>query len=110
MHLPVVALAGIPLALAAVCYLRAVGLALYAIFPSTIDQRGPLAMVRALLTYVLAAPPVIAGVVAGVLFRSIAGGVATGIVVSAAETLALVAFASARISDRGAAIAQAETM
>lgn len=110
MHLPVVALAGVPLALAAVCYLRAVGLALYAIFPSTIDQRGPLAMVRALLTYVLAAPPAIAGVVAGVLLRSIAGGVATGIVVSAAETLALVAFASARISDRGAAIAQAETM
>lgn len=110
MHLPAVALAGIPIALAAVCYLRAVGLALYAIFPSSIDQRGPLAMVRALLTYVLAAPPIVVGVVTGVLLRSVGAGIAVAIVTSIAETFGLIAFASARISGRGIAFAQAESM
>ncbi len=107
---PIIALAGIPLALAAVLYLRAVGLALYALFPSTIDQRGPLAFIRALLTYLLSAPPAIAGVVIGTVFHTLAGGVLTGLIVSVAETLALVAFASAQIAGRGVAVAQAEGM
>ncbi len=107
---PVIALVGIPLALAAVLYLRAVGLALYALFPSTLDQRGPLAFIRALLTYMLAAPPAVAGIVIGVVFHTLTGGVAVGIITSIAETLALVAFASALIGGRGVAVAQAEGM
>ena len=109
-HLPVVALAGIPIAIAAVFYLRAVGLALYALFPATIDQRGPLAIVRALVTYAFAAPPLVAGIVVGVIFKSVGGGVFCGIALSVVEALALIAFASARISGRGVAFAQAESL
>lgn len=110
MRQPVVALAGVPLALASVLYLRAVGLALYALFPSSVDQRGPLAMVRALLTYALAAPPAIAGIAIGLVFHTVPAGVAAALLVSVAETASLVAFASARISGRGVAFAQAEVL
>ncbi len=110
MHALVVALAGIPLSIAAVLYLRAVGLALYALFPSTIDQRGPLAFIRAMFTYMLAAPPAVAGILTGVLFHTLPGGIAAGIAVSGLETLLLVAFASQRIAGRGVAFAQAEGM
>jgi hypothetical protein len=110
MHSAAIAIGGVPLAISAVLYLRAVGLALYSLFPSTIDQRGPLAMVRALLTYLLAAPPAVVGLVCGHIFESAAGGVAAGIATSLIETLLLVAFASARIAGRGIAFAQAEGM
>ncbi len=104
-----VAAAGIPLAVAIVLHLRAVGLVLYSIFPSTIDQRGPLAIVRALLTYLLAAPPFIAGFV--VLLHDVrhpAIAIAVGIACSLLETLLLVAFAAQRIAGQGVAFAQAE--
>jgi hypothetical protein len=107
-HLTVIAAAGIPLALATVIYLRAAGLALYAIFPSSMDQRGPLAMLRALVTYALAAPPAVAGIVTGVLTHSLAAGIAAGIAVSLLETAGLIAFAAGRISGRGALFAAAE--
>lgn len=108
MHQPAVALAGIPIAVATVLYLRAVGLVLYAMFPSSVDQRGPLAMVRALLTYAFAAPPLIIGSIFGGLVRSVEAGLAVGILASIAETLVMVAFASSRIAGRGVAFAQAE--
>ena len=110
MHSPLIAVASAPLAIAAVLYLRAVGLAIYAIFPSSFDQRGPLAMFRALLTYMLAAPPAIAGSVMLFLFRSPVAGIGTGIGVSLLETALLVWFASARIAGRGVAFAQAEAL
>lgn len=118
LHAPIVALAGIPIALAVVLYLRAVGLALYSLFPSTIDQRGPLAMVRALLTYLLAAPPAVVSAVTGyelfhtgmALPHAVYGAMAAGIVCSLIETSALVAFASARIAGQGVAFARAESM
>jgi len=105
-----VALVAIPISIAAVLHLRAVGLALYALFPSTIDQRGPLAFVRALLTYILAVPPAIAGGVIGYAFHTLTGGVMVGISAAILETLVLVTFASARIDGRGVAFAQAEGM
>lgn len=107
-HNELVAFVGIPVAIAAVLYLRAVGLTLYAMFPSSVDQRGPLAMLRALLTYAFAAPPMIVGSIAGGLLRSIEAAAIIGILASVAETFALVAFASSRIAGRGAAVAQAE--
>ncbi|HEV3155354.1 MAG TPA: putative ABC exporter domain-containing protein [Candidatus Baltobacteraceae bacterium] len=110
MRVPAIALAGIPIALAGVIQLRAVGLLLYALFPSTIDQRGPLALVRALLTYLLALPPAVAGIAALLLLRSAPAGVACAVAVSAAETALLVALAAARISGRGVALAQAEAL
>lgn len=110
MHQGILAAAGIPLAIAGVLHLRVVGLVIYSLFPSSVDQRGPLAMVRALLTYFLAAPPAVAGIVIGVVFHTLPGGLAVAMISSLLETLALLAFASARIDGRGAAFAQAETM
>lgn len=108
MRHPEFAIAGIPSGIAIAMYLGAVGLALYAIFPAAIDQRGPLAMLRALLTYFLALPPAVAAIVAGFVLHSAGAGIAAGIAASLAETLILIAFASWRISGRGVAFAQAE--
>jgi hypothetical protein len=109
MRAPEVAFYGVPLSIVGVLHLRAVGLALYALFPSSIDQRGPLAMVRALLTYLLAAPPVIVGTIIGLVFHTLVGGFAAGAATSLIETLGLIAFASGRIDGRGIAVAQAES-
>lgn len=108
LHAPVVALIGIPLALSGALYLRAIGLALYSLFPSTIDQRGPLAIVRAMLTYLFAAPPAVLAVLVMLLLRSIAGGILTAVVCSLVETILLIAFASSRILRHGIAFARAE--
>ncbi len=110
LHAGAVAAAGIPIAIALVLYLRAVGLALYALFPSTIDQRGPLAFVRALITYLFAAPPLIAAVMTLVVLRTMGGSIAAGIFCSLVETLLLVAFAAARIAGQGTGFARAEAM
>lgn len=108
MHQPVLAAMGIPLAAAAVLHLRAIGLGLYAVFPSSIDQRGPLAMIRALLTYLFAVPPIAAGVLAAIFLHSTVLGLAVGIAFSLTETMLLVAFAAARISGQGVAFALSE--
>jgi hypothetical protein len=106
---PAIAQAGIPLALVGVLHLRVVGLALYSLFPSSIDQRGPLAFVRALLTFVLAAPPAIAALVVILLQpdRPLLA-VAAAVVCSLVETLLLIAFAASRIAGQGVAFARAE--
>lgn len=111
MHQPIWALYALPCVLALVCYMRATGLAMYAIFPSSIDQRGPMGSVRALLTYALGAPPFVAAVVV----YALSGGhapavfiVLSAVAVAGAEVYGLVAFAASRITGRGFAIAQAE--
>jgi hypothetical protein len=104
------AAAAIPSTIAVVLCLRAVGLVIYALFPSTLDQRGPLAFIRALLTYTFSAPPGIAGFVVFFFARSFAAGIAAGIAVAVAEMLLLISFAAWRIAGQGAAIARAESM
>ncbi|HET7812799.1 MAG TPA: putative ABC exporter domain-containing protein [Candidatus Baltobacteraceae bacterium] len=111
MREPLWALYALPCVLALVCYMRATGLAMYAIFPSSIDQRGPMGSVRALLTYLLGAPPLVA--IAIVLGLSggrapVAAIVLVAVAVASAEVYVLIAFAASRISGRGFAIAQAE--
>ena len=109
MRAGVTALAGIPIALTVVLHLRAVGLALYSLFPSNIDQRGPLAMIRALLTFLFAAPPGIIAILALLVLRSIGIGLAAGIIASLLETALLVAFSARRIAGAGVAFARAES-
>jgi hypothetical protein len=108
-HAASIAAAGVPMAIALILYLRAVGLALYSLFPSSIDQRGPMAMVRALLTYILAAPPIVtAGVILAFHPAQPAIAITAGVVCSLVETLLLVAFSSQRIAGQGVAFARAE--
>jgi hypothetical protein len=108
-HHALIAEAGIPLVLVAVLHLRVVGLALYSLFPSSIDQRGPLAFVRALLTFVLAAPPAIAALTLLLLQpEHPLFAVVAAVVCSLVETFLLIAFAAARIAGQGVAFARAE--
>lgn len=103
-----IALAAIPIAIAITIYLRSIGLALYALLPSGLDQRGPLAMLRVLLTYLFAAPAIVAAVTTGLLAHSFAAAAVAGIACALAEALLLIFFAAARIQGRGATFAQAE--
>jgi len=106
--LPNVAAAGIPIAIAIAVYLRSIGLALYALLPAGLDQRGPLAMLRAFLTYVFAVPAVAAAALAALLTHSLLTAVIAGMACAFGEALLLIAFAAARIQGRGATFAQAE--
>ncbi len=106
--LPNIAVAGIPIAIAIAVYLRSIGLALYALLPAGLDQRGPLAMLRAFLTYVFAVPAVAAAALAAFLTHSLLMAVIAGMVCAFGEALLLIVFAAARIQGRGATFAQAE--
>lgn len=111
LHAGIIAAFGIPVAIAVVLHLRAVGLVLYSLFPSTLDQRGVLALVRAMLTYLLAAPPALAAFI--VLLHDVSHpgwAIVTGIVGSLLETLLLVAFAAGRIAGQGVGFSRAESM
>lgn len=102
------ALAAVPAAACVVVFLRAIGLALYSLFPSAIDQRGPIAMLRVFAIYLLLGPPLIAGILGAVLLHAAAAGVVTGIAFAATEALLLIEFAAYRIARSGIAFAQAE--
>jgi hypothetical protein len=109
LHAGVIAAAGIPVAITLVLHLRAVGLMIYSIFPSSVDQRGPLAIVRAMLTYLLAAPPAVAATVLLIAQPNRpAVAIVAGVACSLLETLLLIAFASRRIAGQGVAFAHAE--
>lgn len=111
LHAGVIAAAGIPVAVTLMLHLRAVGLVIYSIFPSTIDQRGPLAIVRAMLTYLFAAPPAIVGTVLLIMQPTKPGiSIGAGVACSLIETLLLIAWAAKRISGQGVAFARAEAM
>lgn len=91
-----------------VLYLRCIGLALYAMFPSQIDQKGPVAGLRILLAYLFIAPAGIAAAIAGAVASSFGVAGAAAAVVAAIECFLLVRFAAGRLRDNGAGIARAE--
>jgi hypothetical protein len=82
---------------AAVLLAIAVGYASYALFPSEVDQRGPLFFVRFFLGYALLSPAIVAGIVTGVLVRApvVAIGVATA--TALLEAAVLIGFAAWRL-------------
>ena len=80
---------------------RAVGLAVFALVPNRIDQRGPAVLVRAILSFALVTPPVITGVLASAAFDlPLVAGVLAGTSVALAEAVALVLFAAWRLAGR----------
>lgn len=101
------ALAGVAAAFGVNIFLRCIGLALYAMFPSQIDQRGPATMVRILLAFVFIIPVAAAGTATAIFFRAPLG-VGAAALVAAGECVALVAFATARIALNGIGVARAE--
>jgi hypothetical protein len=107
-RMPLIAFIGIPTALILTLFARAIGLALYSIFPSSLDQRGPAAVGRMLVMYAILVPPVGLGFAVGLVAGPIAG-MFTAIAVAILELFGLIEFASARILKHGIAIAQAES-
>jgi Putative ABC exporter len=110
-RLPAFALGVIPPGAAVILNLRAVGLALYALFPSANDQRGPLAILKIVLAYVALIPPALGGLACSALLHNAATGTVVGVCATAlVEAALLVGFAAWRITGRGLAVAQAEAM
>ena len=98
MHGPLVVFAG---AAGLLALTRAVGLAVFALLPNQIDQRGPAVMLRALISFALVAPAVIAGALAAVIFSSpFIAGTLTGTAAAFAEAALLIAFAAWRLAGR----------
>lgn len=103
-HRPWFILPAVPIAVIFSLYLKTLGLAAYALFPSKIDARGPVAALRIGLTY-LALLPCAIGASLGILVHSPALGAAGSLACLAAETYGLVAFATWRISGAGLSVA-----
>ncbi len=110
MRLPELAFFGIPVAIVAAFFLRALGLALYALFPSAIDQRGPLAMLRTLICYALVGPVALVAAILGFFAHSWALAAIVAFAACIGEAALLIAFAAWRIGWRGLALAQSETL
>jgi hypothetical protein len=79
---------------------RAVGLAVFALMPNSLDQRGPAVFIRVILAFALIAPAVVGGLVAGFAFGSVVVGTAAGAVLALAESGVLVGFAAWRLAGR----------
>lgn len=108
-HIPWLGIIALPAAVLFALYVKTIGLATYALFPSKVDARGPIAGVRILLSYLALLPPAL-GAVAGVPFHSVSLGVAVALVLLCVEMFALVAFATWRIGGAGVSFAQEENL
>jgi hypothetical protein len=75
----------------------AIGYAVFAVFPSEIDLRGPLAMLRVLVSYAFVIPALFAGIVTGVLFQSATFGLFATAIVALLEAAGLIGFAAWRL-------------
>ena len=83
---------------------RTVGLAVFALLPNALDQRGPAVLLRTLISFALLAPPLITGIVIAILLGTsppaLIAGTLAGTAFALAEAAALVAFAAWRLGGR----------
>jgi hypothetical protein len=84
------------------------GVGLYAAFPSRVDERGPIVLLRLLGFGVLLLPAVVAGALTQAFTRepALAAGAASALL--AAEATGAIAFAAWRLSENGAGVAALE--
>ncbi len=95
---PLIVLAG---ALALLALTRTVGLAVFALMPNSLDQRGPAVLLRTLLTFALVAPPAIAGAIAAFAFPApFVSATLAGALTALAEAALLITFAAWRLAGR----------
>jgi hypothetical protein len=97
---PARALALLVVALALVVLTRAAGVAVFALLPNALDQRGPAVFLRLALAYALVVPAAGSAVLAGFLARSLLTGAGVGFVLAAAEAAVLIGFAAWRLAGR----------
>ncbi|MGP6156974.1 MAG: hypothetical protein ACLPYS_05595 [Vulcanimicrobiaceae bacterium] len=102
------ALAGASSAVVAWWTLSALGAGLYAAFPSRIDERGPMVLLRLFGFGLLLAPAVAAGTLVQVLAHAPVLACFAASIVLAVEASGAIAFAAWRISENGAGIAALE--
>jgi hypothetical protein len=88
--------------------MRMIGLAVYAVMPSSLDMLGPGVAIRIFAVYLLSAPVVAAGLAPGLAFHSLPIGIATATVVALVESFGLLMFATYRIEGNGLGVARAE--
>ena len=98
----------LPLALALLLLIRAIGLACYVILPGRNDLRGPGFILRMLATYALVLPPAVAWAAVQTFSHSIALGAGIALVFAAVETWALMYFAAWRLQENAMTYAIAE--
>lgn len=87
-------------ALALVVLTRAAGVAVFALLPNALDQRGPAVFIRLAVAYALVLPAAGGAVLAGFLAHSLLAGAGVGLVLAAAEAAALIGFAAWRLAGR----------
>jgi hypothetical protein len=88
--------------------MRTIGLAVYAVVPSSLDMLGPGVAIRVVAIYVLSAPPLAAGLGPRLLTGSIVIGAAGATLVALVESIGLLVFATYQIQGNGLGFARAE--
>ncbi len=86
---------------------RSLGVAMFALFPNALDQRGPIVVVRTLLIYLTLAPPLVLAVVTVLLHSSAIAAALIAAAGALAEAAALIGFAAWRLEGRIDALATA---
>jgi hypothetical protein len=95
---PLIVLIG---ALALLALTRTVGLAVFALMPNSLDQRGPAVLLRTLLTFALVAPPAIGGTIAVFVFPApFVSATLAAALTALAEAALLITFAAWRLAGR----------
>jgi hypothetical protein len=80
---------------------RAVGVAVFALLPDALDQRGPAVLVRTVLCFVLVVPALLGGAAAGLVLGSpLVTGTLGGTLVALGEAALLLGFAARRLAGR----------
>ena len=79
---------------------RSIGLAVFAMLPNSLDQRGPGLLLRVWLTFVLVAPPGVVATIAGLTSSSFTFAAIAATVTALAESALLIAFAAWRLAGR----------
>lgn len=78
---------------------RAVGLAVFALLPDQLDQRGPAVLLRTFVSFALIAPAAIAGTIAALLLRlPLSAAIIAGTAFAFIEAALLVLFAASRLA------------
>jgi hypothetical protein len=94
-------LAVFAIALGLLALTRAIGLAVFALLPNSLDQRGPGVLLRVWLTFVLLLPPAAAATIAALVSRSpFAAGSIAATLTALAESALLFSFAAWRLAGR----------
>jgi hypothetical protein len=109
LHNATLAIVALPLACSSYWSLQALGIGLYAVFPNPIDSRGPMAMLRTIVTVAYVLPAFLAGGLAAAFGGGpiLASFVAAGVLVL--EGSLAIELASIRFRESGAATALVST-